>query len=204
MRVPPLETARLLIRPFVADDLDAAHQLLDIDLAEADFGTAGATARDEREGWLRWTIMGYDEFARLYQPPYGERAIVLKTTGELIGAVGYVPCLNAFGQLAAAPGDRDDPATGFFSTEFGLFYAVSPAHQRRGYAAEAARTMIAHAFAELRLRRIVATTTYDNHASLGVMRRLGMTIARNPYPDPPWLQVVGTLDNSPLPRTPRA
>jgi hypothetical protein len=27
------------------------------------------------------------------------------------------------------------------------------------------------------------------------MRRLGMRIDRNPYPDPPWFQVVGILEN---------
>ncbi len=42
--------------------------------------------------------------------------------------------------------------------------------------------------------RLIATTEYDNAASMGVMRKLGMTIAKNPLPDPPWLQVVGILD----------
>jgi hypothetical protein len=28
-----------------------------------------------------------------------------------------------------------------------------------------------------------------------VMRKLGMTIAKNPLPDPPWLQIVGILDH---------
>lgn len=42
--------------------------------------------------------------------------------------------------------------------------------------------------------RLSATTEYDNTASIGVMRKPGMTIAKNPLPDPPWLQVVGILD----------
>jgi RimJ/RimL family protein N-acetyltransferase len=45
------------------------------------------------------------------------------------------------------------------------------------------------------LLRIVATTHDDNDASIRVMRKLGMLIERNPYPDPPWLQVVGVLEN---------
>ena len=45
------------------------------------------------------------------------------------------------------------------------------------------------------LQRIVATTTYDNTASIGVMRRLGMTIERNPLPEPIFMQVVGVLEN---------
>ena len=43
MRVRPFETDRLVIRPFVMDDLDAIHRILDIELAEAETGTAGAT-----------------------------------------------------------------------------------------------------------------------------------------------------------------
>ena len=56
--------------------------------------------------------------------------------------------------------------------------------------------MIEHAFAEFRLRRIIATTEYDNHASQAVMRRLGMRLERNPLPEPLWLQVVGILRQS--------
>lgn len=56
--------------------------------------------------------------------------------------------------------------------------------------------MIHYAFTALRLRRIIATTEYDNVGSMGVMRRVGMRLEKNPYPDPPWLQVVGILENT--------
>jgi ribosomal-protein-alanine N-acetyltransferase len=45
------------------------------------------------------------------------------------------------------------------------------------------------------LRRVVAMTTYDNVASMGVMRKLGMRIERNPLDDPVWFQVVGMVEN---------
>ena len=83
------------------------------------------------------------------------------------------------------------------STEFGLYYAFSPASQGQGYATEAVRALIDFAFNVLRLRRIVATTTYENTRSIGVMRRVGMRIEQNPFAEPPWLQVVGSLDNQP-------
>jgi hypothetical protein len=83
--------------------------------------------------------------------------------------------------------------TGQTRTEFGLFYAVSIAQRRQGIATEAAAAMAGYAHDELGLARILATATYDNAASQGVMRRLGMDILRNPFPDPPWLQVVGVL-----------
>ena len=100
MRIPPLETERLVICPFIMDDLDAIHQLLDIDLSEAEFGTEGATTRSERERWLQWTIASYEELAKLYQPPYGDRAIVLKQTQQVIGACGFVPSSRAIRAIA--------------------------------------------------------------------------------------------------------
>jgi [ribosomal protein S5]-alanine N-acetyltransferase len=197
MRMPPLRTERLLIRPLAMDDLDGIHRILDVELAAADFGTAGAYALDERQQWLQWTILSYEELAKLYQPPYGERAVVLKPTEQLIGACGFVPCLNAFGQLPAFRSTVDGVAARLYSTEFGLFWAMSPAHQRQGYATEAATALIGYAFTELHLERIVATTTYENAASIRVMQKLGMRIERNPYPDPPWLQVVGIRSHPP-------
>jgi RimJ/RimL family protein N-acetyltransferase len=188
--MPVLETERLTIRPFVEDDLTDIHRILDVELSDAGFGSEGAQALAERETWLRWTILNYEQLAKLYQPPYGDRAIVLKPAGLLAGACGYVPCLNAFGQLPSAA-----QPTRLASTEWGLFYAISPSYQRRGYAAEAARALIDYAFKTLKLRRIVATTTYDNSGSMGVMRKLGMRVEKNPYSDPPWLQVVGILDS---------
>ena len=56
--------------------------------------------------------------------------------------------------------------------------------------------MVAYAFAQLRLRRVVATTEHDNARSISVMRRLGMRIERNPLPEPAWFQSVGILDNA--------
>ena len=194
LRMPTLETARLVIRPLTMDDLEAVYQILDVELADADTGSEGAKALDDRRRWLQWTVLNYEELARLYQPPYGERGVLLRETGQLIGLCGYVPYLNAFGQL---PSFRAGQATrpGLTSIEFGLYWAIAPAHQRRGYATEAARAMLDHAFSALRLARVVATTSHDNAASIGVMRRLGMRIETNPCPDPPWLQVAGVLEN---------
>jgi RimJ/RimL family protein N-acetyltransferase len=84
-----------------------------------------------------------------------------------------------------------------YSPEFGLYYALSPAYQRQGYATEAAQALINYAFTQLHLKRIVATTTYENVASIGVMRKAGMRIEKNPFPDPPGFQVVGILENRP-------
>jgi RimJ/RimL family protein N-acetyltransferase len=196
LRMPPLETARLLIRSFVMDDLEVIHQILDKDLQDADFGNEGAKMLSERRQWLHWAVLNYEELAKLNQPPYGDRAIVLKQNNQLIGACGFVPSLAPFGQLLSFSSSDNPVASRDHSTEFALFYAIAPTYQRQGYAAEATKAMIAYAFTELKLRRIVATTTYDNVASIRVMRKVGMRVENNPYPDPPWFQVVGILENT--------
>jgi RimJ/RimL family protein N-acetyltransferase len=103
--------------------------------------------------------------------------------------------LDAFEQFAAlSPAPR--PSRHWLSTaEFGLFYAIMPAFQGQGYATEAAQALVDYAFQHLRLKRIIATTTYENAASMGVMRKIGMRIERNPHQEPPWLQIVGVLEN---------
>lgn len=199
IRLPVLETSRLSIRPFELDDFEAIHRILDIELEDG-----GRTperlvqARREREQWLAWSVLNYSMLEWLAQPPYGDRAVVLRESGHLIGAVGYSPTLLPFEQLPsfsrALGYEPLPPDAARTRSEVGLYWAIAPDHQGKGYATEAAAALVHHAFAMLRLRRIVATTTFDNGPSIGVMRRLGMQIERNPFPDPLWLQVVGTLE----------
>ena len=194
-KMPILETKRLQIRPFVMADLEDVHQLLDVALDPEALHTAPDDSLAARETWLHWTVLNYEQLASLYQPPYGDRAVINKATGALIGAAGFVPYLNPFEQLPGFSPDDPPPIPSYATTEFGLFYAISPAHQRQGFASEAAQALVDYAFRHLNLKRVVATTDYDNIGSIGVMRRLGMRIERNPHPEPPWLQVAGVVDN---------
>jgi RimJ/RimL family protein N-acetyltransferase len=187
-----LETPRLIIRAFQADDLHAIHRILDLAFGDGSKIT-DEKALNERRLWLEWSRLSAEWLPKMFQPPYGDRAVVLKRTNEVIGAVGLVPCFDVFEQI---PGlERGEPPSANRVTEMGLFWAIDPDQQRQGYATEAAQTLIDFAFQQLRVKRLIATTAYDNVASIGVMRKLGMTIAQNPLPDPPWLQVVGILDH---------
>ncbi len=188
--MPILETARLTIRPFALDDFQAARRILDEDTP------LSQQSLHEREEWLRWSVLNHEALARLYQPPYGDRAAVLKATGQVIGACGYVPCLWPFGQYPSFQSHPPAPADRLYTAEVGLFYTFDRAYRRQGYATEAAQALIDYAFGTLRLRRIVATTSYENDASMGVMRRLGMRVERNPFSDPQWAQIVGLLENN--------
>lgn len=176
-----LETGRLVIRAFVPGDFEAYSRLMD-----AAFGPGPA---DSRSLIFAHQVAADPGLERLHQPPYGDRVIALRGTGEMVGSVGFAPCLMPFGQLPSF-----EPSTRFTS-EMGLFWALFPEHQDHGYATEAAGAMIAYAFDELRLRRIVATTEHENTRSIGVMRRLGMRIEQNPLPEPAWFQIVGILDS---------
>jgi RimJ/RimL family protein N-acetyltransferase len=184
--MPALETERLLVRQFEVADLEACHQLLDIEAWQS-----GRTIA-QRETWLRWTILSYEMLADLRQPPYGDRAVVLRSTGTLVGAVGYVPGLKPFARLPSFGGREND---GRATAEFGMFWSTRSAHQNQGYATEAAGSLIRYAFDVLNLARILAWTDYENTASQAVMRKLGMSIERNPRTEPSWFQVVGVLQN---------
>ena len=192
--MPVLETPRLLIRPFESGDLQAVYRLFDLELFSATEPDRTA-ALGKRAEWLQWAALNHRQLALLDQPPYGDRAVILKESGTLIGSVGFVPCLAPFAQMPNFDYHEPSASAVRSNPELGLFYAISPSYQRRGYATEAARSMIDYAFRSLRLKQIIATTQYDNLASQAVMRKLGMTLARNPLPEPPWLQVVGVLNN---------
>src|SRR5260370_10325031 len=62
-------------------------------------GSDWAMTRAEVRRWLEWTTLSYSELDRLRQPAYGDRAISLRQSDQLIGICGFVPCLDAFGQL---------------------------------------------------------------------------------------------------------
>ncbi|MBM3546688.1 MAG: GNAT family N-acetyltransferase [Alphaproteobacteria bacterium] len=52
-------------------------------------------------------------------------------------------------------------------------YWIGAPHRRQGFAAEAVRTLVTHAFTQLGLSRVVATVLPHNAASRGVLARLG-------------------------------
>jgi ribosomal-protein-alanine N-acetyltransferase len=192
--MPALETRRLIVRPFELSDLDAVYQLFDVDLFPNNSGKNKIETMQERLEWLQWSVLNYQQLAKLRQPPYGDRAMVIKQSGELVGSCGYVPCLGPYAQLPGFDDCHSSGSQALNTTEFGLYYAVSPIQQRKGFASEAAQAMVDYAFRSLNLKRVIATTDYDNIASMGVMKKLGMQIEKNPIAQPPWLQVVGVLE----------
>jgi len=183
----PLETPRLVVRPLRLADIHDCHRLF-IDIGWSDPNLTDEANLARRESWLQWTVDSYRELARLHQPLLGERAVISRESGKFVGLTGYVPCFAPFGRMDAFGARKTDRRV----LALGLFWAISPGLQRHGYASEAAGAMIRNAFETMRCERIVATTEHDNAASIGVMRRVGMTVHRHEGEERGF-EVVGVL-----------
>lgn len=186
-----LDTPRLRIRAFIPQDAATILRIFDEAFGNEHVSDKEAALQEMTE-WTHWSALNHVWFPKMGQAPYGDRAIVLKSDNSLIGSVGFVPLIDAFEQI---PEITHTPSR-YNIPEFGLFWVIDPAHQGKGYASESAQAMVDYAFKELRLKRIVATTAHANVASQTVMKKIGMTLYKNPLPEPHWLQVVGMLQNT--------
>ncbi len=175
-----IHTDDLYIRHYTMADLENRYQL-----TTQAFGID--VSREAIQNWLTWATSNYSALTQLGQPPYGDYAIELKQSGEVIGSIGIVPSLIPWGVLD----DKTSDNTTLVSPEFGLFWAILPAHQRNGYATQAGRTIINYLFNAMQVKQIVATTEYDNIPSQKTMEKLGMTLYRNSTDTHPWCEVVG-------------
>ncbi|MAS34892.1 MAG: GNAT family N-acetyltransferase [Anaerolineaceae bacterium] len=181
--MPVLETERLRIRPFIMDDVSFIGPVRSVDDAA------------ENRAYVAGCIAMSEHLASLYQPPYGDRAVVRKSDDRLIGIVGLVPMLFPFDQYPYRSNGKQPQTVQPTSAEVGLYWEIDPACRQQGYATEAGQALIDYVFNHLNLGRIVANTDYDNRASQGVMRKLGMTLEHNPLPEPEWVQMLGILEN---------
>jgi RimJ/RimL family protein N-acetyltransferase len=147
----PIETERLLLRPFAQGDYDA---LLAIQ------------SRADVTRFLYWEPRTPDEVlpalerriadAALWQE--GDTlgcAVVLRTTGELIGdcSLHWVSAEHRVGEIG---------------------FVFHPDHHGRGYATEAARPLLEFGFATVGLHRIIGRLEARNVASARVLEKLGM------------------------------
>ncbi|MEU6914815.1 GNAT family N-acetyltransferase [Streptomyces olindensis] len=155
-RHPERHTERLRLRQWTDADLDPLAEL-DADpevmryIGDGSPGTRERTAAALARARAAWDERGYGLFAA------EETA-----TGELIGWVG----LSIPGYLPEIM-----PAV-----EIG--WRLRRRSWGRGYATEAAREVLAFAFDEVGLERVVSICHVDHHASARVMAKLGMAHER--------------------------
>jgi RimJ/RimL family protein N-acetyltransferase len=147
----PIETERLLLRPYKASDLDALHRLQSL---------------PEVVRYLLWGPRSRAEVVAMLEKRTSQTriaaegdklilAVTLRDGGALIGNVN----------LRWLSAEHRQGETGF---------VLLPEYHGKGYGREAARAMLALGFGELGLHRIIGRCDARNAASARLMERLGM------------------------------
>ena len=189
--MPILETERLQIRPFTINDSESVYQNLksigwvNEDLSESE-------QRAANDAYVQWCVLNHQQLAQLYQPPYGDRVVVLKGTNEVVGTCGLVPYVDTFTVFPYWGGPKVD---GLATAEMGLLWTIGAKYQKQGFGSEVAQALIDYAFAGLNLHHIIATTEFGNIGSQKVMEKAGMWLERNKTAVSPWLQIIGIAEN---------
>jgi len=149
--IEALSTERLLLRPFVEGDWQAAHAMLS-DPEVIRYVPAGTCSEEETREHIQSLIKGHED-----NPPRYNLAVVLRSEGACIGI-----CFLAVGSRDDEPRQAD------------LGFLLSRRYWGQGYATEAARAVLAYGFRDLGLHRVFATCRPANVASSRVLEKLGM------------------------------
>ena len=149
-----LESERLLFREHEPGDLDA-YCVIEADPEVRRYVGGAPRSRRDAEQKFRDTHLRHasDELAL--------RATIFKPTNLYIGYCGLYPHFGAGGAV---------------SGEAVLAFYLAREYWGRGLATEAGRAFIRLGFAQLRLRRIVATVQVGNAASCRLMEKLGFVL----------------------------
>ncbi len=161
---PTFETARLTLRPFTRDDVDAFAAVFADKEAMWDLFAipdSPAEARAFAEQRIDDSIAGWrDHDAGFWAVAI--RSPELGAPGRVIGYCGFVN--------PSVSGDAG-PTTDALEVGWG----IHPALQRRGLATEAMGPVLDYAFNRRAIARLVAITDPRNHASRALIERLGFT-----------------------------
>jgi RimJ/RimL family protein N-acetyltransferase len=155
-----LETPRLILRQFTADDEDNLFDL-NSDPEVMRYLTGGKpTLREEiRDRIIPFYLAVYEQFDRL-----GTWAVESAVTGEFLGWFHF----------------RAGPGTDITNVDLG--YRLRRSAWNKGYATEGSRALIRMGFTDLGVQRVFAHTLTVNAASRHVMEKCGLTLVRTtPY-----------------------
>jgi [ribosomal protein S5]-alanine N-acetyltransferase len=154
-----LRTERLVLRPFVVDDLDALAQILDDPevMRYVGKGEARGRTRDESERTLRTILEEYER--------WGHGLLAVTTPADdgdrLIGWCGLLRW-NLTGV-----------------EEIEVAYLLGRPYWGQGYATEAAMAVRDDALGLRGRKRLVSLIYPDNHASVRVAEKVGMAYERD-------------------------
>jgi RimJ/RimL family protein N-acetyltransferase len=142
-----LETARLLLREFVLDDLEEFFRMgSDPDVTRYT-GIGCQTLEEAMKRMEEGPCQDYRKYG------YGRWAALYKPTGKVIGFAG-LKYLEEVGEV--------DLGYGFFKEHWG-----------KGLATEASSAVLTYGFDSLRLKRIIGIADIENIASIRVLENVG-------------------------------
>ena len=182
-----LETQRLLIRPFVPEDVDAIYALV----------YADPEVRPNWSGYLGTWEVFRERFKtdKLYigaeRDSFHYNALIRKQDGALLGLMGFQNHANDdMDWLLMPDGSRNvGHIPGVLDVE--LTYALGKDYWGQGYATEAGKVLIEYGFAQLGIDRIINAISPTNFRSRNLMLRLGFMFLDNGNPD----DAIGLLTN---------
>lgn len=149
----PIETSRLTLRPFVADDFEAFHAMR-ADDEVARYLYQGPLTEAESRDLLNRKIAGATWSG---EGDWLSAAVVVRESGLTVGDAAL--CWVS---------ERDRTA------EVGFVF--DPRHQGNGYATEAARALLEWSFETAGMHRVIGRLEARNAASARVLEKLGMRL----------------------------
>ena len=147
----PIETPRLILRPFQKRDLDDLYAYYALPEVTRYLYCKPHTLQEARDTLTK-------KMKAVHLRKEGQRLVLAveeKTSGKVMGEVGIL-------------WKSKDQRTG----EIG--YVFNPAYQGQGYATESAREMLRLGFETCAFHRVIACCDARNTASARLMERLGM------------------------------
>lgn len=149
-----LETARLVLRPQVIEDLDDLWTLYQNPNITRYIPDA-PRSREEAQEELEWHMHGHPR-----HPELGLWATILKENGKFIGRCGLLPW------------DVD----GVHEVE--VAYTIAEEYWGQGLASEAAHAILKYGFETLNLSRLVSLIEPENIGSQKVAEKMGMKLEK--------------------------
>ncbi len=151
VRVPQIETDRLILRRFEYSDCDAVFRNWASDESvQKMYSEPTYSTMEETKGLLDKYIGNYS------REDYYRWAVIEKDCGECIGQIAYflVDSKNHFAEIE---------------------YCIGQEFQRRGYATEAAKAVIEFGFDKMNLHKVQICCKTINEPSRKVIEKCGLT-----------------------------
>jgi ribosomal-protein-alanine N-acetyltransferase len=148
-----IETSRIRLRQFCADDLDAYAAIMGSYEVGKEFPKGTGHTREESKKSLDSIMNHWNKHG------FGIWAMTDKQTNTLLGRCG----LNLITE----------------TSEVEVDFVVAPKNWGRGFATEAAKAALEYGFTVLGLKRIIALAKPDNIASRRVIEKIGMHFVKN-------------------------